>query len=1279
MPSGRGAGTGKNMWQEFITPGGITYWTRSDDPGFGYVDDPDKAGEQPEFRYPISLIDYLYSIDVGGGGRYSSTETKAGQQVRELTATALEGRVQVPYGTTRFSGNMIAWRASGYQVWSSWGLGHGPISGVPGINILGQNASLVAGPPFNTYLRFQFDLGLASPAGAVPSYYQGATGGLSTQRHPYLAMVHCQMDLNPDGPLREFGVPLATVNGRTLRDPRLGVDGNGIPDQPEAFSKNVALALADYYTSSIYGLGVDDDRINWDSVADTADYCDVLVAGLPRHTINWAIMRTATQRDIIDTIKALGRIRVLRRDGKRVFVPEKAASRVFVFTPDNSRPIDAEVVSLATAPNIVKNAFTNPSKNWGDDSRVAKTEDARTGAEPPYPAEIHFEGTTNASEAQRQADFALLDGRNPLRVTLQAVTSEGALQFEPMDRVGYYSPTAKLGVSEADPQDLRILRAVFHKDGTTDYFCKQYDVNAMSDAISDTEAEPINTTPPPTDPPDPPTSPTALPNLYLGDGMTQSLPTSVLVEWTHPGWPYDLRYKITKESSAAGSVEIVVHPAAIQGPVLVELDLMNIWTIRVYAFIVATGVMSSALAGVCEPAVDFNFPVAEWPRMSSSNDFVFLDANTHKPMLRFRKAPVRSRTLYGAADWSQVGVTSWDAGLINNGSTAALAAVVNTGDTMSVDLGAAKKIREVRVSSANTNYDLELYDSDDGVSYSYGESLFGKRFNSDVTFSSAVYSAFVPRARFFFAGDRGLHEWLRLAWTVSSAGSSAISEIQLYEYLQDDHPTMSHYNVYTLDTNGAGDAVETLRFTIPYSADLEAVPIDLSLYAKPYTLTPGDLSDYYVHIRVRGVDIFGSVSEPLDIQKVWNWSAYPTSSLLTRFDADSMANKEIGDASNTIGGVSIGSGATLVKDTDVALAANSDSNVATQKAVKAYVDALAALGIEVAQDAVGAMLVDTATIDFTYSDATPSLTADVKDDSITFAKMANLATDRLIGRDTASTGDPEALTVGGGVEFTGAGGIQTSAFTGDVTKAAGGTATTIANDAVTYAKMQNVSATDKILGRATAGFGDVEEITCTAAGRAILDDVDATAQRATLGLGTMATQAASAVAITGGSIAGVTAGGGAATLTPDGVITRTSVTTSTTAVVTEEDLWSYSLPAATMTAAGSAIRVTAFGRFAGNTNVKTVRFYFGAHVAVLNFTTTSPNGVSFRSLVIVSRVNATGQFLFRDTLVGAAQQAMATSTPGETLANAITVKITGQNGTAAAGDITLDRVLVEYL
>ena len=61
-------------------------------------------------------------------------------------------------------------------------------------------------------------------------------------------------------------------------------------------------------------------------------------------------------------------------------------------------------------------------------------------------------------------------------------------------------------------------------------------------------------------------------------------------------------------------------------------------------------------------------------------------------------------------------------------------------------------------------------------------------------------------------------------------------------------------------------------------------------------------------------------------------------------------------------------------------------------------------------------------------------------------------------------------------------------------------AVTIKDQGVAYAEIQNVSATDKILGRSSSGAGVIEEISCTSAGRALLNDADASAQRTTLGL-----------------------------------------------------------------------------------------------------------------------------------------------------------------------------------
>jgi hypothetical protein len=102
--------------------------------------------------------------------------------------------------------------------------------------------------------------------------------------------------------------------------------------------------------------------------------------------------------------------------------------------------------------------------------------------------------------------------------------------------------------------------------------------------------------------------------------------------------------------------------------------------------------------------------------------------------------------------------------------------------------------------------------------------------------------------------------------------------------------------------------------------------------------------------------------------------------------------------------------------------------------------------------------------------------------------------------------------------------VTNANLTGDVTSV--GNATSIAagvivnadvnaSAAIAFSKLANVSTTDRLLGRSTAGAGAIEEVICTAAGRALIDDASNTAQRATLGLGTIATLAAPAGTVVG--------------------------------------------------------------------------------------------------------------------------------------------------------------------
>ena len=164
--------------------------------------------------------------------------------------------------------------------------------------------------------------------------------------------------------------------------------------------------------------------------------------------------------------------------------------------------------------------------------------------------------------------------------------------------------------------------------------------------------------------------------------------------------------------------------------------------------------------------------------------------------------------------------------------------------------------------------------------------------------------------------------------------------------------------------------------------------------------------------------------------------------------------------------------------------------------------------------------------DITVGGSGTTLTID--NDVVTNAKLANVATATFKGRVTAGTGDPEDLTgtqattlidlftsslkglvpgSGGGTsnflradgtwqvpggggnvtttgspasgnltKFSGATSITNGDLSGDVTTS-GTLAATIANDAVTYAKMQDISATSRVLGRKTSGAGNTEECT----------------------------------------------------------------------------------------------------------------------------------------------------------------------------------------------------------
>ena len=168
-------------------------------------------------------------------------------------------------------------------------------------------------------------------------------------------------------------------------------------------------------------------------------------------------------------------------------------------------------------------------------------------------------------------------------------------------------------------------------------------------------------------------------------------------------------------------------------------------------------------------------------------------------------------------------------------------------------------------------------------------------------------------------------------------------------------------------------------------------------------------------------------------------------------------------------------------------------------------------------------------------------TAGIGDLQVTTGKLADgaVTTAKVTALGTAAYADSSVTTAKIADGAITSAKIADGTITGSDISAGSLTGAGLASATVTYDKIQNVSATDRLLGRTSAGAGSVEEITCTSAGRALLDDADAATQRATLGLGTIST--GNGTWTDGSSFSGTSSG----TNTGDQTITLTGDVTGT--------------------------------------------------------------------------------------------------------------------------------------
>ena len=143
-----------------------------------------------------------------------------------------------------------------------------------------------------------------------------------------------------------------------------------------------------------------------------------------------------------------------------------------------------------------------------------------------------------------------------------------------------------------------------------------------------------------------------------------------------------------------------------------------------------------------------------------------------------------------------------------------------------------------------------------------------------------------------------------------------------------------------------------------------------------------------------------------------------------------------------------------------------------------------------------------------------------------------------------------------------------------------------------------------------------------------------------------------------------------------GVISTLVATVATGANQTETDLFTYTFPTSAFISSSAAIRLRFWYVTGANSNLKTIKVYFGGTVVATR--AVADNALTWNWSTHILRVASNSQIAFTNRSSSSAS-ADEISTTAITESTAIIIKVTGQNGASVASDISLRGAVLEFL